>query len=374
MRSFLAGSLAAILAGPSIGLAQACADLDLPEARSLVAALDTMAGVPPVWSDFTIANHPIVLVSQGTDANAAGCAGIWRHRRTLEVVPIDRAVRFSTPLYGMWNGDPVGPRARMKQLPGTSDPPTVPAALERALRAGGDTRAVIIPAILDLDRLGALGSALRQARVDPVNVLAPIAVHESYHLHSQFPAWLDQQGRYDWPAWDIQPDRRAIVARCYGGSDAVRTALKTEMAALEQAWLSSIEAADDDARARVREQGRAFVDARWARYAMLDTMRVPSPEGPVSCERAEDVMELQEGATQWIGFATAVRAGVVGERSAGRSQAEAFYVMGPFQLLVMQHLLGDERMGEVTRAITRSQQPSGPDGALFGRFAALVSR
>jgi hypothetical protein len=40
----------------------------------------------------------------------------------------------------------------------------------------------------------------------------------------------------------------------------------------------------------------------------------------------------------------------------------------------MQHLLGDERMGEVTRAITRSQQPSGPDGALFGRFAALVSR
>jgi hypothetical protein len=274
----------------------------------------------------------------------------------------------------MWNGDPVGPNARLKQLPGTSVPPTVPAAIERALRAGGDTRAVIIPAILDFDRLGALGSALRQMQVDPVNVLAPIAVHESYHLHSQFPAWLDQQGRYEWPAWDIQPDRRAIVAQCYGGSDAIKAALEAEMTALEQAWLASIDAADDDARARVRELGRAFVAARRARYALLDTVRIPSPEGPVSCARAEDVMELQEGASQWIGFATAVRAGVVEERSAGRSQNEAFYVMGPFQLLVMQHLLGYERMREVTRAITRSAQPSGPDGAVFGRFAALVAR
>jgi hypothetical protein len=354
--------------------AQQCADLDRPEARRLVAALDTMAAVPPVWSDFTIAHHPIVLVTQSADTNAPGCAAIWRFRRPLRVVPIERGVRFSTPLYGMWNGDPVGPNARVKRLPGTSDAPILPAALERVLRDEGDTRVVIIPAILDFDRLGALGNALRQMQIDPVTLLAPLAVHESYHLHSQFPAWLDQRGRYTWPGWDTQPDRRAMVARCYGGSDEVREALAAEMAALEKAWLSSLEATDDAARARVRQEARAFVAARRARYALLDTVRVPSPEGPVTCERAEDVMELQEGATQWIGHATAVRAGVVRASSAGRSSNEAFYVTGVFQLAIMQRLLGDEEMLRVTEAITRSTQPSGPEGAVFGRFAALVAR
>lgn len=375
MRSrFVALAAIASFAPAVAAPAQDCATFDQPDARRLVAALDTMAAVPPVWGTFTIANHPIVLVSQSTTPEEPACAAIWRHRRPLQVLTVERGVRFSTPLYGMWNGDPVGPNARVRQLPGTGDSPTIPPALERALRGGGDTRVVIIHAILDFDRMGALGDAMRQMRADPVRLLAPIAVHESYHLHSQFPAWLDQPGRYAWPAWDVQPDRRALVAQCYNGSDAIKAALRAEMAALEKAWLSSLTARDDTSRTRVREESRAFIDARHARYALLDTVRIGSPGAPLTCEQAEDVMELQEGVSQWIGFATAVRAGVVAPASAGRQSAEAFYVMGLFQLDILRNLLGNDEMIRISDGVSRSHQSSGREGAVFGRFQALVGR
>ena len=83
-------------------------------------------------------------------------------------------------------------------------------------------------------------------------------------------------------------------------------------------------------------------------------------------------MELEEGAPQWMGYVTALRAGLITVESVGQSASEPFYVSGTLQLWILERLLGAEKMRALTGEITRSTGPSGPNGAIFGRFAAQV--
>jgi hypothetical protein len=125
--------------------------------------------------------------------------------------------------------------------------------------------------------------------------------------------------------------------------------------------------------AAARDTAVAFMNARRDRYALLEGVTVPSPVGPMTCDRAEDVMELEEGAPQWIAYVTAFRAGLIRVEEVGRRAAEAFYASGTFQLWILERLLGPAAMRTLTSRITRSTEPGGDDGAIFARFAGVVS-
>jgi hypothetical protein len=342
-------------------------------------ALDRVAAIPPVWDAYTLARHPLLLVADSTFRGGPAtpvCAAIWRAERPLERIELAARPPFSTPLYGMIDSDPVGPRAVevARELPVIQRP--APQAVVAALRERGITRAIVLNVPLDLASLGALGRMLQNARVDPVSIQADLAVHETFHLHAQFPTWLDQTRDYAWPAWDVQPDRVALRERCYAGSPQLVDAVSAERDALVAAFDAVV--VPDSARRDTRtglQHARRFLELRASRRELQDTMTVAQGSRTISCGDAEDLMELEEGVSQWIGHATTARAGVTTiaalRASYAGSQPERFYQLGPLQLWVLDGLVGSDTLRQITADIARS---STSRGGVFGQLTRQVER
>ncbi len=81
-------------------------------------------------------------------------------------------------------------------------------------------------------------------------------------------------------------------------------------------------------------------------------------------------MELEEGAPQWMAYATLTRAGLMDARKSGRASNDAFYVSGAYQLWILERLLGSEVLRRLSAEMTRAP---GPDPGLFARFASIVT-
>jgi hypothetical protein len=353
--------------------AQACERLQSAESQALLEAFDRTSAVESVWDDYSLANHPVVLIAQSSDTLQPSCSAIWRQGKPLQFVPAPRGMRLSTPLFALWNVDSIGPRADAGNKAIATALRRAPRELEDALRSAGETRAVIIPSPLYLDSIGNLGRALSAMKVKILPMLGQLAVHESFHLHSQMPSWLDQPQRYRWPAWDRQPDRRALVAQCYGSAGPVAAKHKEELDALKRAWRALWNASDSQSRLTAIAAAKEFADARSERYRLVDSVRIPSPPGePVGCPRAEAIMELEEGAAQWIGYSTLVRAGIITAAEVGVASSEPFYDYGMLQLWVLEHLLGAEGVREVTRSIARSTSPDSGNATIFANFRVAL--
>jgi hypothetical protein len=375
VRRCLAWSLAITALGASPVSAQACEALKSAETRELIDAIDRTSIVNPVWDDYSIANHPVVLISQSRDTLQPSCAAIWRKGKPLQLVQAARSMRMSTPLYALWNVDPVGPRADAGNGGIAAALRRAPREIEEALRSAGETRAMFVPSPLNLDSIGALGRALKAMQVKIVPMLAQLVVHESFHLHSQMPSWLDQQQRYRWPVWDRQPDRKALVALCYGPAGPVATKHKEELDAIKRAWRGLWATPDSATRTAALNAAREFVNLRRERYRMVASVRIPSPPGDsAGCQRAEDIMELEEGATQWIGYSTLVRSGVSTPAEVGVGSGEAFYDTGMLQLWILEYLLGADGIREITRALARSTSPDQSDATIFAHVQAVLAR
>ena len=317
-------------------------------------ALERVAAVRPVWDDYRLARHPLLLLADSSHRGGARtpvCAAVWRAGKALRIIELTERPPFSTPLYGMID---------------------LGAAGSGPLRAAGVSRAVVLQIPLDLHRLGTLGATLIRMHADAAAIHADLATHESFHLQVQIPAWLAQHRKYRWPAWDIQPDRAELRERCYAGSPAIAAALDSELGALLAAFTAvAADSTHRDPDAGLRH-ARRFVEARAARRRLQDGLTVTRSGEQISCGLAEDLMELEEGTAQWIGQATSLEAGLTTMTAlhglyAG-TQPEAFYKTGPLQLWVLDGLLGHEALRRVTRSIARSSGPDGPKGGLFAQF------
>jgi hypothetical protein len=345
-----------------------------------IAALGRVAAVEPVWDNYRLARHPLLLLADSTHHGAAGtpvCAAIWRAGKPLRIIELAERPPFSTPLYGMINLDAAGAAPVGSAIEFAAAWKPAPASVAAALRAEGVTRAVVLNVPLDFHQLGVLGAVLTRMHADPARMHADLATHESFHLQVQIPAWLDQHQSYEWPGWDIQPDRAELRQRCYAGTPAISAALESELAALLAAFNDV--AADSTRHDPVAglSHARQFVEARAVRRRLQDTMTVARAGGRISCALAEDLMELEEGTAQWIGQATSLRAGLTTMTtllgSYSGTQPEAFYKTGPLQLWVLDGLLGQDGMRRLTRSIARSRGPDGAKGGLFAQFAERTS-
>jgi len=372
---------AAIATALSSARAQStCADAfrDSLSANTL-RVFERVASVAPVWDDYTFSRHPLLLLADSAyrgHAETPVCASVWRAGRPLERIELSARPPFSTPLYGMIDSDSIGPRA----IDGAADIAVVarkpPSAVAAALRSRGIARVVVFNVPMNLAALGRLGEMLIAAKADPARIQADLAVHESFHLHSQFPTWLDQTRTYAWPAWDLQPDRTELRQRCYAGSPELSEALKAEIQTLVAAYDAvSGDSSKRDAAAGLRH-AQQFIESRAARRKLQDTMTVAQGRRRISCAQAEDLMELEEGATQWIGHATSLSAGLTNSATlrgpyAG-TQAEAFYQTGPLQLWVLDGLLGRDALRRITTAIAHSTAPE--TGSVHAQFTDHVRR
>jgi len=372
--------LAIAAALSSAGAQSTCADAfrDSLSANAL-RAFERVASVAPVWDDYTFSRHPLLLLADSTyhgRAETPVCAAVWRAGRPLEPIELPARPIFATPIYGMINSDPIGPNA----IEGASDISVTtrrsPETVTAPLRMRGVARAVVLNVPMNLRSLGRLGEMLAAAKADPARIQADLAVHESFHLHSQFPTWLDQTRTYAWPAWDLQPDRAELRQRCYAGSPELSAALRSEI----QTLVTAYDAVTGDASKRDvvtgLEHAQRFIELRASRRKMQDTMTVAQGRRRISCAQAEDLMELEEGATQWIGHATSLSAGLTDAATlrgpyAG-TQAESFYQTGPLQLWVLDGLLGRDALRRITTAIAHSTTPE--SGSVNFHFREQVRR
>jgi hypothetical protein len=347
--------------------------------ENAIRAFERVAAVPPVWDDYAFARHPLLLLADSAyrgQPPTPVCAAIWRSGVPLEVIELPARPPFSTRLYGMIDSDSIGPGASEDASGLAVVRRPAPPAVAAALRARGIARVVVLNVPMRFAGLGRLGEMLTAAKADPARMQAELAVHESFHLHSQFPTWLDQARTYSWPAWDHQPDRAAVRERCYAGSPQLAAALRAEI----QALVAAYEAVSLDSTRRDVELGlrhaRRFIELRASRRTLQDTMTVAQGRRRISCAEAEDLMELEEGATQWIGHATSLGAGLttaaaLRDNYAG-IQDEPFYQTGPLQLWVLDGLLGRDALRRITTEIARSTGPG--RGGVYAQFERRIRR
>lgn len=327
-----------------------------PAVDSLQTALDAMAATAPAWDDYTIAHHPVVLTGSAPDTTG-GCALIWRAQEAPQRLVLAAPQPMATGLYGFWNGDSVGPNAPRMWARLAETMQAVAPEIEAALRAEGETRTLLLGVPLDYAGLGAIGERLAALGRNPTLTLALMAVHESYHLHSQFPTLFDQEARYAWPAWVRMVDRNTLTQQCYESGGGVAAAFAQEQQHLIAAWEHFYPAASRDL-AAAREDAQHYIDTREARYSLIPEAVVPAAGGAIPCREAEAIMELLEGAATWVSHAAAFEGGVMSVAEARAAYDDpinaAFYPSGSFQLWTLDALLGRDRLRTVTRTITTS--------------------
>lgn len=303
----------------------------------------------PPWSDYRPEHHPVVLLGPDRPAPPT-CALVWRGHE-LARIALAQPVEMKTDPFRFWTSDPIGPRAvpAMKWVGALMT--SAPQDLATALASIGVTRAMILRIDFDQGPLAKLDLSRYFGSFDGLRFMW--LVHETFHLYSQFPAWLDQPARYAWPAWDHQPSRPELVATCYGGKDAPLA--KDERAALFEAFGAVHRRSDRSAACAAVQR---FLAARAARYASLADARVATAETPIGCEQAEAIMELEEGVPTYIANVIALEVGMISldQVEAGFQQPiiDPFYGHGAFQLMVLRRLVDRDALRAATERIAKS--------------------
>ena len=321
-----------------------------PGLQRILGMLDKLATIDAApWLDYRTEQHPVVLLGPDQPAPPT-CALVWRGHE-LARLALAEPVEMKTGPFRFWTSDPIGPHA-VPAMKGLGElMASAPQDLATALASIGVTRAMMLRIDFEQGPLAKLDLSRYFSSFDVLRFLW--VVHETFHLYSQFPVWLDQPARYAWPAWDHQPSRPELVATCYGGKDAPFA--KDERAALFEAYGAVYRRSDRTAACTAVQK---FLAARAARYASLADARVATAETPIGCEQAEAIMELEEGVPSFIANVIALDLGVVSldQIDAGFQQplAEPFYGHGAFELMVLRRLLDRDALRAATERITKS--------------------
>lgn len=318
-------------------------------ARAFVSILEeATASSASVWEGYDLADGTYVLHAGSTTSGAA-CLGAWRGGKTLDFAELPDAPRLSTPLYGylLPEGDYEGFGSSLG-----SQPPSVRDWLSDL----GVHRATILPVeVPDFP-----------IRLSPL-VKVQLAIHEGFHVEVQSSHWAGGEAR--WPVWDRQPDRPGVVS-CYAGSPAMEVAVTPEQDAL----LEHVQALLDGNVPRACSAGADFLARRAARRNLVAGIAVLRNDGtPGTCEEAEAIMELEEGAADYASWTQLFEAGLATrdrliERYSAR-QDDMYYLTGAMQLHAIS-LMAPDRLLSVIGEIARSGAPG--EASLEAIFARTL--
>lgn len=192
-----------------------------------------------------------------------------------------------------------------------------------------------------------------------------IITHEGFHIFTQFSKWFGIPN-YDWPSWDKQPDRDAVIRLCYQAPAVKGIYLKEHKNLLSTFKLIFIFGRPDLGRLA----GKEFLRLRESRYLLLVDTKVPTAHNSagISCPQAEAIMELEEGLADFAGNGTRYLLGEISPNQIAEGLAvprdSTFYDFGFLQMMAIYGL----RMGEIstiTSRIAKSQNWSGSIGKEF---------
>lgn len=184
-----------------------------------------------------------------------------------------------------------------------------------------------------------------------------LLAHESVHVHLQFARMFAGDERYTYPAWAVQPDRPALIERCFE-NELGRALHDAELAANALGVSAALRGEDPTPHAR------EFISARLRRYQALEGVVVPGQNGAEhSCAQAEAIWELEEGGADYIALRSMLEAGIdeaeafAVDRVTGRTSGDAdFYFTGAGQLLMLWRADPDAMSARLTR-LAESERP-----------------
>jgi len=160
------------------------------------------------FGNYYLHNHDLLLEWRG---EPTGCVVHWSKGDVKAFVPTQKPLALSTPYFGflvtaLAKGSPE------QRLGGflTGDAPT--SLVESLNRQGTQVTLVLLLNIEAVDP-GFLQEPEKKRR----EALNYFAHHESFHANVWLPNLLPgQSASYPWPAWSRQPDKKVLVASCYG--------------------------------------------------------------------------------------------------------------------------------------------------------------
>lgn len=341
-----AGSSAEELPTPSEACVQAWSE---EAARAFVSLLTDATKAPvPVWQEYDLADGAYVL-NAGSSAFGGACLGAWRAGKALGFAELAEAPTLSTPLYGY--SLPEGDYEDFGSNLG-SQPPSVRAWL----------------ADLDVVRATALPVTVPDFPIELTPLVkVQLAIHEGFHVEVQSPHWTGAQAH--WPAWDRQPDRKAVVS-CYAETPDVEEAAAGERGAL----LEHVQALLDGDEQRACQAGADFLAWRASRRDLVAGVTVPRHDGtPGTCGEAEAIMELEEGVADYASWTKLFELGLASrDRLVGRyaaQQSDLYYLTGAMELHAVS-LMAPEHILDITEEIARSAGPG--DGSLEVAFTRAL--
>lgn len=324
------------------------------------------------WADYSPGEEAVLLVGSVSPGQALRCVVLSKAGLVSELLTLSDGVTFRTASHWFYNREPADPSAPEP----AKDLARMLQRVDGELKALLDRHGVDRALLLRVDPAAAYAGKLTRENFNdyfasPTSFRFRTALHESFRLNVQFPAWFNQPSRYHWPQWESLPARKKVLSDCYRHDQRVAAAHKAEQAALLEAfdlvnkrvW-----------RGNILKAGLKFIEERRKRYALLAEVRMPSTAGiKIGCEEAEAVMELGEGVGSFVGYAAAIELGLMDDSQIRRHYIaplkEAYFETGSLQLLVLKRLLPAAAMRQLTQRISASKDYR---GGVFGAFADTV--
>ncbi len=299
----------------SIGKKPTCACDSLwkkENAAEVVRSLEGATATPElIWPGYNLHNTVFIL-SAGKTGNGDHCLGLWKAGRAVSYAQVRHTIGMLTPMYSYY--------LNYQGVDGLADDPYF-------------TTAKNAPAFKQwMDKLNVESAVYLPVEFSklpfkiPAIVKVQILIHEAFHIEVMLRHWYTKKGQ--WPNWDRQPDRKQLQT-CYIFKDSARTLIQKELLVLS----NMVEALLDGKKNEACRSGKEYLNARENRYKRLRDIEVRIENGDkADCQKAESIMELEEGMADYASWTLLYNTGKVSKKellSRYRAfQNDHFYLSG----------------------------------------------
>ena len=294
----------------------------------------------PVWPGYRLGDGAIVL-NAGKTSEGNHCLGLWKNGKHVSYACLPDVPRMLTPLYSYYLDfkNLVINRDTIPFFTTTREAPEFKKWLSH-----ND----IVSAVYMLTDYPDFPVKI------PAIVKVQLGLHESFHVEVMLRYWYTKKG--NWPAWDRQPDRKALQA-CYTANDSVKSAIAQEQQLLTQL----IGALLDKDTLSACNYGNAFLQKREQRYRLVSDISIKQDEQTnLDCITAEIIMEMEEGIADYASWTKLYESGQVNRelllRRYGAKQADIFYLTGAMLLHAIA-LTDPRNINDVINRIITSRTP-----------------
>ncbi len=300
-----------------------------PKTKAFVEALEASTSKEfQIWPEYGIKDGKYIL-NAGKNSDSLYCLGLWKSGKNIEKICSEDVPSMLTPLYSYYlNYDDVN---RMDSI-----------FFQTASMSPDFTNWMVKH---DIESAIYMPTEFPDFPFEiPAKTKAQLAVHESFHTETMLKYWYT--GKSQWPAWDKQPDRSKI-SLCYSNSKTVEKLIAKELEALS----NMLEALLNDEKQNAIKYGSQFLTTRTLRYSNLNDVEIDLNTGSMgSCEKAEAIMEIEEGLADYGSWSVMYEMGIFTQEELLKryraQQKERFYSTGSMLMHTM-HLMS----GDVTRIV-----------------------